>query len=528
MNTLLFFLAPPLLGAFIGYVTNYVAIRMLFRPLKPWRLLGFRLPMTPGVIPKKRQQLAQNIGKMVGEHLLTSEDVRKALTEEGFQQELQGIIEGRLADLMHRELGPVSTLVPERFSGYFQTGVRILQWRLSKHLHNHLASDAFAEKVAEVVHGRLEEFLAADLDAYLPAKERDRLGDVMEKAVCRLFVSPWFGEWVEESIDRWFERVLREKRSPADLLPEDFLHLILDRVERETPQLLGKIAARLEEREVQDRIAGAVGSALRGFIDSLGPVAAMLGSFVNPEVVDRKIRDYFDEKNDQLTGFLFDETVQHKTAELLRERIGRLLATPVADLLKDVDSGKIKSVREGIGQQAVAALRRPEIAGLGGDLLRKVLADHAGWPLREILAELVGEEGSTGARDWTTREIVALLRSARTRRLLDEMIAEVMEKKILTQPLGSLAAFLPKEVQKAVGAYLLEQISNLLIREVPGLIDSLNIQQVVAKKVDSLDLLRLEGLILGIMQEQFKYINIFGGLLGFLIGSLNLLLALVR
>ena len=47
-------LAPPLLGAIIGYVTNTIAIRMLFRPLRPWYIWKWRLPLTPGIIPSKR------------------------------------------------------------------------------------------------------------------------------------------------------------------------------------------------------------------------------------------------------------------------------------------------------------------------------------------------------------------------------------------------------------------------------------------------------------------------------------------
>ena len=66
--------------------------------------------------------------------------------------------------------------------------------------------------------------------------------------------------------------------------------------------------------------------------------------------------------------------------------------------------------------------------------------------------------------------------------------------------------------------------SEMLATEVPGLFASLNIQNIVTEKVDSLDLLRLERLLLSIMEEQFKYINLFGALLGFLIGSLNVLL----
>ena len=66
--------------------------------------------------------------------------------------------------------------------------------------------------------------------------------------------------------------------------------------------------------------------------------------------------------------------------------------------------------------------------------------------------------------------------------------------------------------------------SEVLEKEVPGLVSSLDIRTIVAEKLNSLDLLRLEGLLLSIMEEQFKYINLFGALLGFLIGCCNLLL----
>ena len=48
---------------------------MLFRPLHPWHIFGLRVPMTPGVIPAKRHQLAENMGEVVGDHLLTSKEI---------------------------------------------------------------------------------------------------------------------------------------------------------------------------------------------------------------------------------------------------------------------------------------------------------------------------------------------------------------------------------------------------------------------------------------------------------------------
>ena len=87
------YIPPPLVGAFIGYLTNRVAIRMLFRPLKSYHIGRFKIPMTPGVIPSKRHQLAINIGEMVGEHLLTGDEISRALQKDGFQEHLHMLIE---------------------------------------------------------------------------------------------------------------------------------------------------------------------------------------------------------------------------------------------------------------------------------------------------------------------------------------------------------------------------------------------------------------------------------------------------
>ncbi len=72
----------PLIGAVIGYVTNYIAVKMLFRPLKPITIGKFTLPFTPGVIPKNKERIANAIGETISNHLLTEEELSKALLSE--------------------------------------------------------------------------------------------------------------------------------------------------------------------------------------------------------------------------------------------------------------------------------------------------------------------------------------------------------------------------------------------------------------------------------------------------------------
>ncbi|RSL34658.1 DUF445 family protein [Salibacterium salarium] len=68
-----------IIGAVIGGVTNSLAIKMLFRPYRPVYVGKWRLPFTPGLIPKRRGEMAEQMGKMVVTHLLTPERIREKL-----------------------------------------------------------------------------------------------------------------------------------------------------------------------------------------------------------------------------------------------------------------------------------------------------------------------------------------------------------------------------------------------------------------------------------------------------------------
>lgn len=70
------------ISGLIGYFTNYIAVKMLFRPRTEKHIFGRRVPFTPGVIPKNQPRLAKALGKAVSEQLLTGNDLKEALTSE--------------------------------------------------------------------------------------------------------------------------------------------------------------------------------------------------------------------------------------------------------------------------------------------------------------------------------------------------------------------------------------------------------------------------------------------------------------
>ncbi len=522
MNSPFTWLAPPLIGAFIGYLTNYVAIRMLFRPLKPWRLFSIRIPMTPGVIPAKRHDLAQNIGRMVGDHLLTSKDVGKALGKESFQAELRNLISNRIGLFLQKDLGPLPSLVPEQFRSYFTAWIKISRERALNHLHNHIDSQEFNEELSKALEEKFSDLLDRNLNELVPAEMLSRFIEFMEDTVGNLLTSPEVENWLTVYIDQRLNEFLAAGRPPADLIPSDLSNQLLNRLEQETPALLHKLGATLQEPAIQEKITTALCRAVDGFTASLGPMAALLGNFIKPETIQAKIKDYLSNNGSELAEWLLDEKVQVRVSAVLREKVDALLHTPLTELLKDVDQDKIASGRSAVAGQLMSFLRDPATGKAITNLLQNTFKAQQDRDLNELLTILFGINGPQEAKNWATVEIIGMIRSRNFKRLLDRLLTDMIERKVLTSPIGRLESFLPEKVKEAINDFLLEQTSSLLVKEVPDLIDSLNIKEIVTRKVDSLDLLKLEELLLSIMQEQFKYINLFGGLLGFIIGLFNL------
>ncbi|MEJ2688336.1 MAG: DUF445 family protein [Deltaproteobacteria bacterium] len=515
-------LAPPLVGAFIGYMTNHIAIRMLFRPLKPWRLFGLRLPLTPGVIPAKRHELAVNIGEMVGSHLLTSADIKRALGEEGFQAELDILVQAKVTDLLHRDLGPLPSLVPEKFRSYFQAGVKILRWRTLKLLHAHLDSDLFAENILPTVIRGLDDLLARKAEAFLTPGDRQRLFAFLRESLGKFFADEQTEIAVKETIAGLFRKIAEENLSLTDLLSAEIRDLIVEVVEQEAPELLQKIAVLLQDAEARRKVARGLAGAAGSFISSMGPMAAMIGAFLDPDAIAEKIEVYLAEHADEFSDMLFNEEVRSRVTAVLSERLKKAMDSPLSGLLNKMPEQKRHLVEDKISTLVLAALRSPATTEKIVRLLEERLQNVNDKPLSDILQAVFGAARLEDGKRWVADELLAILRSSRVRHLIDELIIELAENRLLNQPIGTLESLLPKEVQNSIGSYLVEQLSDILIREVPPLVDSLDIGRMVARKVDSLDLLRLESLLLSIMQEQFKYINLFGGLLGFIIGLANL------
>jgi len=92
----------PLISAFIGWLTNFVAIKMLFRPHSPIKILGFTFH---GILPRRKADLAVQIGKTVESELISHDDIRKAVDNPEFHKQLSSSVIGAIETVIVTKLG---------------------------------------------------------------------------------------------------------------------------------------------------------------------------------------------------------------------------------------------------------------------------------------------------------------------------------------------------------------------------------------------------------------------------------------
>jgi uncharacterized membrane protein YheB (UPF0754 family) len=91
----------PLISAFIGWFTNWIAIKMLFHPRQPKKILGLILH---GIFPKRQKVFAEKLGKLVSAELLSFEDIRQKITDPENLKKIMPMMEEHIESFLRVKL----------------------------------------------------------------------------------------------------------------------------------------------------------------------------------------------------------------------------------------------------------------------------------------------------------------------------------------------------------------------------------------------------------------------------------------
>ena len=108
------YLILPVVAALIGWFTNFLAVRMIFRPHEPVNVLGLKVQ---GLLPKRRAEFAESIGSTIEEHLISSDDIKLMLEDPEVKARLDLMIRKGVDEFLERKITAISPMVAGFLSG---------------------------------------------------------------------------------------------------------------------------------------------------------------------------------------------------------------------------------------------------------------------------------------------------------------------------------------------------------------------------------------------------------------------------
>lgn len=165
----------PFISAFIGWVTNWVAIKMLFHPRQPLKLGFFTLQ---GIFPKRQQQFAEKLGKLVASELLSFDDIRHKLTDPEKIKSIMPLVEAHLQKFLKEKL-PKAMPMLAMFIG--DSTIAQIKGVLMEELHTlfPLMIDQYLDNVKSELD--LEKIVTDKVAAFSSDKLEDILNGIMSK-----------------------------------------------------------------------------------------------------------------------------------------------------------------------------------------------------------------------------------------------------------------------------------------------------------------------------------------------------------
>ena len=472
------YIIPVITGAIIGYFTNWLAIKMLFRPLREKRLLGIRVPFTPGLIPKERKRIAKSVGNTIGQHLLSPQVLSQSLcspriisyikesVREGFKR-----LEGSALTI-----GDYIQRLPEE--SFYQVDMS-LKSCISQSLTNYLEDRENRKRIINVIGDYLHKGYHNEEN-----KEYSSLRQFTGKSIREYTEGQEFKDFLSSIIKKAMEGTEKSDRTIGQVLPQEVFDGIGEYIYEHEDKLALVIRNGVSTAPVREKLKNAIISMLE---QNLGRIVTMFASL---DSISEKIIKGVEE-------YLSNPENHREIADMTISFIGNLTEVKISSL----SSGIMQKGEDSFGmlsEAAITALWESENA-------KKTTSPEGSGRIPQGLEELLVNlsEGLTEygyirkVCDAITHKSLSLLWSLKV-----SSFSLILEPGIINSLSSGVESIYIKLVES----------------KAPQVVENMNIPCIVEDEINGFDIEFTEKLITDIAKKELSAITWLGALLGAVMG----------
>ncbi|WP_303851438.1 DUF445 family protein [Seleniivibrio woodruffii] len=490
-QTLNFLLTPFAMGL-VGYGTNWLAIKMLFRPHKA-SVLSFGWQ---GVIPKNRAKLAREIGYLVGDKLLRREDIKNAFLNGAVQERMEKAVEHELIAFLERDYGTLSDIISK--SGYQPaTVINAAVSALNSGGFLDRVFDAAADDIVRTVYG-------------LKIGELEKYHDNIKTAVDSFLSSQKIQEETGSAVSAYINNFVLSGKSLNDIIPESLTKKIPAFSGFITEKILDSLETAFDDPEVREKTALRL-IEMKNNHFSDGTMDQMKLGFLNMFLNEDTIRDLVNKYLPKLiTSVKESEDVRRRIEKALTGYINGIAEKP---LYKHADSIGLETVFS-LKSSLVSAIQR---AVASEDIAEKItgkLVQYVRSNPEKTLGEIIDSAGLSEVLEGNIRTLA---------RPSDRKLVSVIGSFCDNIRINNVYRYIPKKIFGRVKSALINEINKVVEKNLDRIVESVDLPKITENRINKLDLYEVENLLFSFMSDSFKWINILGFVLGFIFGLVQML-----
>ena len=494
------YIIGALIGAVIGYITNWLAIKMLFRPREAKYIFGMKLPFTPGLIPKEKSRIANKVGETVGTHLLNSDSLSKALKDDKIKAKFNEVAKEKINQIINSNSTLENSLKNTLGENYYALKGNMID-NIAKTILESIQEEEFKNKVKFYIVDSIKERLNKNpekiIDFINSNKFREVIINTLEEEKTR--------DIIGKALLKEVKTLGKEDLTIEEVIPENIKPYIEEYVKSQKDTLVDIIKNLLRDDEVSHKIKNAIN-------DNIPSIVSM---FLSGDVIYGKLVSLVDKS-------LSEEENKEYICDAALAFVHESMKKKVSDVINTVGEEKLQVISDALGDKISKKLNTEEnIDSIISKLNCKISSFNS---YEEIIKVLFNDYENI-----LIDNIDSMISQIVNNNQLSGGISKIIEKvfdKFLQNSLNDIC-YNKQNLENSIMSILDNLYNDFVENKSAKVLEIVDISSIVEEQINAFEVDYAEEIIIGIANKELKAITWLGALLGGILGILSPLLSTI-
>ncbi|MGH4117809.1 DUF445 family protein [Clostridium sp.] len=497
------FIIGSLVGSVIGYITNWLAIKMLFKPHKEIRIGKFKVPFTPGVIPKEKSRIAKSVGESIGQHLLTAETITKSLCSENMNEQVDSWVKSKVVDLQNRGVtveNELKNLLGEEYSKF----IIKTNSNLSKLLIDYINEENVKSNIVKYINDQITLELRAKPGAICESELYNSIKNKMLNVAIEYKDSENFKIETQKILEEKVNGLKLLEKNFDDVIPKEIIDNIKVHIYGKKYEIAMAIKKMMKEEKNKQKLRKIVGETIS---TKLSPMIAM---FMNADSINDKVAIGINE-------FLDEEKNHNDIALIINDIIDKLMEKSISKVFSELSKEEtLLSINPLINLLTTKIIDEKLII----NAFAKIEGSINNYVSIEEMLEKTGVDYKNVVEEFIKSRIVAITESDYIKIKITEIVSQIINRSLQIET-KSIFVEDGNKLSESISKIVREQYNKFIENKAADVIEVLDVAKIVEDKINEFDVAFAEEIILEIASKELRVITWLGALLGAIMGLLS-------